>query len=211
MRTLIVWALLCACSLAAEVPTTAPVYSLVRVKLETGERATVLSAALVPVDSIRTYEGIAFTGPPGRYAVLVIGTEDVETKFCEIVGAKPPVPPPPNPGPDPEPEPDEPDAPLDATGARLYPIIKRIPDKPSMVKIAGNYRAVLNDLNAGTITNVHEARTKLASLNSGMTLVQAWKPAIEAMTAELNGAVGDIEKVKKVMRGTIAALELAAK
>lgn len=209
MRSLILWALLCACSLAAEVPPTSPVHSLVRVKLDTGERATVLSAALVPVDVVRTYEGIAFTGPPGRYAVLVIGTEDVETKFCEIVGTKPPKPP--EPGPEPEPEPDNPDEPLDATGAKLYPIIKRIPDKPSMVKIATNYRAVLNDLNAGTITNVHEARTKLASLNSGMTLVQSWRPAIEAMTAELNAAVGDMERIKKVMRGTIAALELAAK
>ncbi len=214
-------------AMAIEVEPTAKEHTLVRVKLAQGEAVQVLAVQIVqvngvPVGRLRAVEAIAtdsevaFTGPPGYYTLLV--SQDgrpTQPREVQIVGSSPnpptpPTPVPPGPEPGPTPGPDVPDE-LGATGARLYPVIKTIDDKPSMIKLAANYRAVLNELNSGSIISVQVARTRLANANAGMSLASGWRPAITAMSAELTSAGGDIEALKKVFRGTIAALELAAK
>lgn len=208
-KLMLAWLLLCAVTSAATVPETSKPYSLVRVKLEAGERATVLSASLLPVEVVRTFEGICFTGPPGRYAVLVIGAEDITTKFCEITGGKPVPPNPPGPTPPEPPEPTPP-APTDEVARRLYPLIIAVGDKATAANLAASYRSVLSKLDDKSITSVLAARTALVAANSGLRISVAWKPAIDGMVKELDGVVA-VSDLQRVMRGTIAALEAAAK
>lgn len=210
MRTFLIWALCCAVACGAEVPATAPLYSLVRVKLVTGERATVFSAGLMPVDVVRTYDGIVFTGPAGRYAVLIIGEQDIETKFCEIKGNGPVPPVPPGPDPVPPDPPNPPTPPIDPIAARLYAVIKPINDKGTMLKLAQNYQTVMNEISSGSIVSPHVARTRLSEVNRSLVLSQSWKPAVDAMIAELKPVV-EMTTLKKVLTATITALELASK
>ena len=122
-------ALLAPASLFAEIPKTVPVYSFVQVTLNPDETALVIRDGLLPVETIETKDGIAFTGPPGRYLVALItpGRPTPDNNFVEIVGVTPPIPvDPPKPPVDPPVDPPKPDtatAPLpDVPGFRVLMI-----------------------------------------------------------------------------------------
>ena len=195
------------CLEAAEVATQQSEHTLVRVTLETGESAGVLSKDFTTIDYAAIDGGIVWTAPPGRYAVIVSGgTAGMQILPVQIGRADPPAPGPVPPDP-PGPTPPEP---LDGVGSRLYPIIKQVGDKATALKLASSYRTVLEAMNDGSILSAQVARTRFVNLNNGLRLTQNWKPAIDAMLLELQGAI-EVEQVQKVFRGTIAALELAAK
>lgn len=92
----VVLALLLAPAAFAEIPKSVPVYEFVRVTLNPDETALVIRDGLLPVATIETKDGIAFTGPPGRYLVALItpGKSTPDNNFVEIVGVVPPPKPP---------------------------------------------------------------------------------------------------------------------
>lgn len=92
----VVLALLLAPAAFAEIPKSVPVYEFVRVTLNPDETALVIRDGLLPVATIETKDGIAFTGPPGRYLVALItpGKATPDNNFVEIVGVVPPPKPP---------------------------------------------------------------------------------------------------------------------
>lgn len=96
--------------LALEVTPASPVppYTLIRVKLEAGERAWVLGADLLPVDVARTETGLVFTGKPGRYAILAFTDATQDQRLVEIRKSDTPDPPSPPDPPDPPPPPPHP-------------------------------------------------------------------------------------------------------
>lgn len=92
----------------ATVPESVPLGKFVRVKLDEGEKAIVLSQDFSPVDIISTFDSLAFTGLPGRYVVVVLkGDEQPQQFFTKITGTVPP----PTPDPKPDPKPDDPKPP----------------------------------------------------------------------------------------------------
>lgn len=94
--------------MGATVPESVPLGKFVRVKLDEGEKAIVLSQDFSPVDIIATPDSLAFTGLPGRYVVVVLkGDEQPQQFFTKITGAVPP----PTPDPKPDPKPDDPKPP----------------------------------------------------------------------------------------------------
>lgn len=96
---------------AATVPESVPLGKFVRVKLDAGEKAIVLSQDFSPVDIIATPDSLAFTGLPGRYVVVVLkGDEQPQQFFTKIVGLKPEPKPDPKPDDPPKPPPDNTDA-----------------------------------------------------------------------------------------------------
>lgn len=106
---------------AATVPESVPLGKFVRVKLDAGEKAIVLSQDFSPVDIIATQDSLAFTGLPGRYVVVVLkGDEQPQQFFTKIVGLKP------EPKPDPKPD-DPPKPPVDPLAP---PSTAPLPDVP---------------------------------------------------------------------------------
>lgn len=94
--------------MGATVPESVPLGKFVRVKLDAGEKAIVLSQDFSPVDIVSTPDSLAFTGLPGRYVVVVLkGDEQPQQFFTAITGTVPP----PTPDPKPDPKPDDPPTP----------------------------------------------------------------------------------------------------
>jgi hypothetical protein len=98
----------CCAACAAEVPPRVEPYRLVRVTLAPDERAFVLGEGFIPVEIETTGSGLVFTGPPGRYAILVFSPTSQQQLFTHICasaptppGPNPPPPTPPNPPPTP--------------------------------------------------------------------------------------------------------------
>lgn len=89
-----------------------PQHSLVRIKLAPDETVAVLSQDFLPIDLVTLPGELAvFTGPPGRYAVIVSGGQGITgVVVTRIVGQVPPGPNPPGPTP-PGPTPPNPDVP----------------------------------------------------------------------------------------------------
>lgn len=124
----------------AEIPKTVPVYSFVQVTLNPDETALVIRDGLLPVETVETKDGIAFTGPPGRYLVALItpGRPTPDQNFVEIVGVAPPGPvDPPKPPVDPPvpPQPDADKAPLpDSPGFNVLMIYESGALPPAITK-----------------------------------------------------------------------------
>lgn len=94
--------------MGATVPESVPLGKFVRVKLDAGEKAIVLSQDFAPVDIVSTTDSLAFTGLPGRYVVVVLkGDEQPQQFFTAITGTVPP----PTPDLKPDPKPDDPPTP----------------------------------------------------------------------------------------------------
>ena len=121
---------------ADSVPDTVQEHKLVRVVLNPDQKCFVLSAGLEPVDTVKTDEGVVFTGAPGRYVVLMIGDSDTSQEFVEIT-SKAPQPVPPGPGPvPPDPQPPTPDldkAPLPGLAGLKVLLIYETADLPPKV------------------------------------------------------------------------------
>lgn len=206
----------------ATVPAKVPSHSLVRVKLGEGERATVFAERLMPVEVVRSFEGVVFTGQPGRYAVLVISNETIETLFVEITGdvpvppvpvPVPPVPVPPNPVPVPVPVPPSPVIPSGFVG-EVYQRAKAVNDKVNCGKIATNYRNVHSAIAAGGIKTPAEAKTTIYNLNKTLSLPQTWLAYGQWLGAEANKRapnVNGIDAVRQLFDDIATGMEAASK
>lgn len=224
-------ALSCRDARSAEVPSSVEEHRLVRVQLEAGESVQVLAVEIVQVggtsvgrlrvvDTIRSQDELGFTGAPGFYTLLVsrdgVPQQPLEVQIVASLrpGPTPPTPPPPpGPGPTPPPDPVPPDDSLGATGAKVYSILRTLPAHERAVgsTLAPRYRSVLAKLNDGTIASVQVGRTAVAKASGGLEIPGSWKPALEAIAEDVNDAGNDMEQFKRVVRGTIAAMELASK
>lgn len=226
-RVVCLWVSLFACSLSAAVPDSStvatvhasrveavvpaevPEHRLVRVQLQKGERVSVYSEGLFPVDAIRTYEGIAFTGPPGKYAVSVINTEDPDevlpkTYFVQITGEKPVPPVPPGPGPDPIPIPP-------GFAGEVYNNAIQARDKVGAAALATNYRKVASMIAAGGITQPVDAKTQIVALNQALRLSSNWKPFGVWIGQQANAKAQTISAVRTFFEETATGLEAASK
>lgn len=77
-----------------------PEHKLVRVELEEGERAWILSSSFEPVDVVQVgTKLLVWTGPPGKYAVLSWTETAQSQKIVVIQGGTPEPPDPPDPQP----------------------------------------------------------------------------------------------------------------
>lgn len=207
---------------AATAPDKVPVYSLVRVKLDEGERATVFAEKLTPVEVVRSFEGIVFTGPAGRYAVLVISTEDIKTLFVEITSdappgpSPPPIPPNPGPGPGPSPPGPTPPGPVIPAGfaGEVYQKALSVGDKPNCEKIATNYRNVHAAIAAGGIKTPAEAKTQIFTLNKALSLPQTWLGFGQWLGAEANKRAPNtsgMDAARQLFDDVATGLEAASK
>lgn len=127
--------LLCSNASAATVPESVPLGRFVRVTLDEGEKAIVLSQDFAPVDIVSHKSGLAFTGLPGRYVVVILkGDEQPQQFFVSITGVVPPgpdiVPPTPDVTP---PTPDTDEAPIPGLAGFKVLLIYETSDLPPKV------------------------------------------------------------------------------
>lgn len=195
----------------AVVPDEVAEYHLVRVQLQKGERVSIYSEGLFPVDAVRSYEGVAFTGPPGRYAVSVINTEDPDevlpkTYFVRIT---PTTPVPPGPGPGPGPDPVVP-VPTGFAG-EVYQQAVQVRDKSGCTRLAENYRKVAAMIAAGGINQVVDAKTQIVAFNQALNLSTSWKPFGVWIGQQANAKAQTITAARAFFEDTALGLETAAK
>lgn len=197
----------------AVVPDEVAEYHLVRVQLQKGERVSIYSEGLFPVDAVRSYEGVAFTGPPGRYAVSVINTEDPDevlpkTYFVRITPTTP-VPPGPGPGPGPGPDPVVP-VPTGFAG-EVYQQAVQVRDKSGCTRLAENYRKVAAMIAAGGINQVVDAKTQIVAFNQALNLSTSWKPFGVWIGQQANAKAQTITAARAFFEDTALGLETASK
>lgn len=157
----------------ATVPESVPEHSLVICKMETGERGTVFSANFAPVVVYQGYGGFAFTGAPGRYAVLVVPSGDapIQTLFVTITPGS-------GPGPAPVPVPVPPDP------TPVPPDPTPVPEPTGFALEVKNKAAAINDkANARALSDVF--RTIHARAGAELTTVQAVYDATKTATRGL--------------------------
>lgn len=139
---------------------------------------------------------VAFTGPPGTYAVLWGDTLGQGQSYVEIISGEPS--PPPNP-PDP-PEPPEPPTPPsprpDGFAGQIYDLAKPINDPAGANKIISIHRTVASKIRAGGILSVIQADTELFNAQKAVQLTTAWKPVAEASAIRREEIVGDRSSTK---------------
>lgn len=190
VRACLIWCCLVAALSAATVEPPSPIapYKLVRVHLEQGERAWILSSSFEPVDAqYCTPDLIVWTGPPGRYAILTWTEASQSQQIVVIGGTPPPTPPdpdPPNP-PDPPP-PNPPDPPAPATvlnefgvGAVTYAAAVKLNRPAEAAVLATAARGALNKLVEGRITPVG-AEAMLRTAREGLAGDwSSWETAVE--------------------------------
>jgi hypothetical protein len=141
-------------------------HRLVRIKLEANESVAVLSRDFAPVDLV-TIPGklAAFTGPPGRYAIVVSRDGNLAGIVTTSILAN---------GPD---NPDDPDVPEPGPG----PAPPTVPNKYGVGKVAYDAAVAAGDpAGAAVMAEVYEAAVgRFSGLNSGdivadVTSTTAW-------------------------------------
>lgn len=150
-------------------PDKSPRDRLVRVNLDAGERATVLRSDFQSVDYTATPYGLAFVGPPDRYAVLVMSDSGLQTLIVQITddGVVPPKPEPDDPKPD-DPKPDDPKPPpadlLNRYGVGLpaYQSAVAIGDRLGAVELGNEAVGLANRMHGGTLL-ADQARAQFAA------------------------------------------------
>lgn len=173
---------------ALDVPAKVAPYSLVRVKLDEGERCFVLAADLSPVEIARIQGGLVFTGPPGRYAVLAFTDNESSQRIVTIgtdpgPGPKPPIPP--------GPAPDVPNA--YGVGKIAYDQAVRVARPAHCTAIAGVFDAAsvrllslnspdsIDDINL-VVREIHDQTT--AAVGADVSLWSPWRASMnEAFNA----------------------------
>lgn len=199
----------------AAVPAEVPEHHLVMVKLQAGEFVMINSQTLRPVDAVRAYGGVVFTGPPGLYAVSVFNRNDEEqvlpvVHYVTITPAGPqPVPPGPQPGP--QPVPPLPVPVPDGFAGQVYLEAAKVGDKPACAALGANYRKVSSMIAAGGIKDLLTARTALLELNKALKLPQTWKSFAVWIGQEANKNAQTLDAARKFFEETADGLEAAAK
>lgn len=207
-RIVLILVCLCSPALGATAPERVAEHALVIVKMETGERATVFSANFAPVEVYRGFDGICFTGAPGRYAVLVVPTGDapIQTLFVTIEGeAPPPVPPGPTPpGPTPPPQPTGFAAEVKAKAADTG-------DKEGAKRLASTFRTIASEIGTKhtTIQQVYNA-TREATRALALPSAQ-WTPFNNWLSAQLTQRAQTMDSVRTTYAAIVEGLEAAAK
>jgi len=197
MRWLLVLLLVCC---GAKAPEQVDEHRLVRVTLEDGERATVFAEGLFPVDSERSYGGLVFTGPPGRYAVVVIRPDDIQTLFVNI-GKSPNPPNPPDP---PGPNPPDPPVPPDGFATVVAQKVREINDPTSQAKLRGIVEALIRDIESQKFTPPRAIYTEFAAKTTG-SMPPAWDAFGTWLSQELRSRgqdkAGAIAAIKSLGEG----------
>lgn len=203
----------------ATVPDTVPEHHLVMVKLQAGEFVMINSQSLMPVDAVRAYGGVVFTGPPGLYAVSVFNRNDEEqvlpiVHYVTITPAGPtPVPPGPTPvPPGPTPVPPPPDVPVpDGFAGEVYLEAIKVGDKVNCARLAQNFRKVASMIAAGGIKDPATAKNELFKLNQGLGRIPAWKDFSVWAGQQANKRAQTITGTRQYLEETADGLEAAAK
>lgn len=222
VRAGLIWCCLVTTLSAATVEPKSPIspYRLVRVHLEPGERAWILSSSFEPVDAQScTPDLIVWTGPPGRYAILTWTEASQSQQIVVIGGTPPPTPPdpdPPNPpGPDP-PNPPDPPAPTTVlnefgVGAATYAAAIKINRPAEAAVLATAARGALNKLVEGRITPVG-AEAMVRTAREGVAGDwSSWEAAVEqAMQAAVAKYGGGSLRYRDYFLELAVAMETAA-
>ena len=196
-----------------------PPYSLVRVNLEAGERAWIISEKFTAVDVEQCGSRLVWTGPPGRYAILS-WTESQQTQQIVTIGGTGPNPPdppnPPPPNPDPPNPPDPPTPPPIAIlndygiGGIAYQEALKV-NVPAEARVLGDAaRLALNALIEGRVTPAGAE----AVLKSKRELLkgnwQGWEAKVEqAMAAAIAKYGGGALRYRDYFLELAVALETA--
>lgn len=159
-----------------------PLYTLVHVKLDQGERAFILASDFSPVEVANTSDGLVFVGPPGRYAVMAFTADSQAQRVVEIGDA-------PGPPPDPDPGPDPPDPAPDTIESQIHEmVLKHVPaaSQSKSAALGAVYKSVAdrigNDL--WTPAEIRKA-TSDASTTALSGHVDAWMPFFESLAKRL--------------------------
>jgi hypothetical protein len=208
-RTLAAILLLCSPAVAATAPERVPEHSLVTVQLTDGERGTVFSASFVPVEVYHGDKGFAFTGPPGRYAVLVVPdlpTAPIQTLFVTIGGSAPPVPP--DPGPTPPTPPDPP--PLTGFSKDVYDKAVAVGDKENARKLGATFRQAVPQIGTthATLAQVYAA-IREATRNLALPAAQ-WTTFNTWLSGELTKRAQTMDSARTTFDAIATGLEAAA-
>lgn len=204
------WLCVCFCLLSSSVlalevhpKNPVPIYSLVRVTLDQGERAFVFGNNFSPVDLEYTKTGICFTGAPGRYAIISITADGQSQALVEIGGTFPPPPPgPPDPNP-PVPIPDK----WGMVRVTADAKVKILPEgRPFIPAVAANFQSIASAIAAGGVADrktavlmVQEANK--ATLGTQIATWHAWgKDVGKAMDALTNsGRVTTLQQYSELL------------
>lgn len=150
-----------------------PLHSLVRIKYDAGQGINILKQDFTTVDFIDCGNGsAAFTGPSGRYAVLVSSAGKLDIAIVQIGDVSPPVPPGPDPvppGPDPVPP-----GPVPPPPEPLSPAAQSVRDEVRKLSAADRQIALPQ-------AQVWEGSA--AQIAAGVDQTTVWKATREALRA----------------------------
>lgn len=176
-----------------------PPFTLVRIKLDPGERAWILGADLMPVDVEKTASGgLVFTAKPGRYAILAFTETSQEQRIVEIKDDGPPPPPPPA-----------------NFGFEKFAFdncqLIAVAGRRHVPKIAGNFTSTAAAIRRGDVltlesSTAHIARQNAATLGSDVTAWNGWLMKIGYAVDRFE----DEEKIKTVTHKAQVFEEIAA-
>lgn len=154
---------------AATVPESVPLGRFVRVQLDEGEKAIVLSQEFAPVDIIAGDKMIAFTGLPGRYVVVVLkGDEQPQQFFTQITGAVPPNPPQP-------PQPPGPVLPRPSgLAGEVYDQAIKINQPKTCLTYAARLDSVISQIGAGALRDINSTQAAIRSSMAGVAPGDPW-------------------------------------
>lgn len=188
----------------AEAPSSVPAHSLVRVKTTPDEVCFVLTKDLTPVDIAATADGLVFTGPPGRYAILVtnVKTRAPQTLTVDI-GDAPPVPP--------GPVPPNPIVPPSGLAGEAYKAALAINDPAKSLRYAQSFESVSSQIGAGALQSIDQVRSEIIKANRELQSNppdQRWK-AIGDLIAAALGQDPSVTRAKTILDQAAVGLRLA--
>lgn len=188
------------------VPDRVQEHHLVKIKLSEGEKCQIFASNLQPVDAVRSYGGVVFTGPPGRYAVIVSNPSDADevlppVYYVEIYRD----------GPAPPPIPPNPDVIPPGFAGEVCNAALQINDKAGTVKLKDNYQKVLSIIAAGGIKTPAEAKAQISELNKALKLPQTWMPFGQWLGAQANAKAQTITATRTFFQDVVTGLEAAAR
>lgn len=189
----------------ATVPESVPLGKFVRVTLDEGEKAIVLSQDFAPVDIISADKLLAFTGLPGRYVVVVLkGDEQPQQFFTKITGVVP------KPEPKPEPKPDPTVPPPTGLAGEIYALAKPINQAEKALKYANNFEVMSTEIAAGALRTLAEIQARTRQLNEPLMNPrdQRWVDVGNLIQSKI-AATASVATVKEVFDAAVIGLRAA--